>query len=79
MNLSVERARIKSGTIGYFDARSGNSQTPANSTLNQPIENSVVRPVAVTHSAAYRGVPTLFSATLHNAKSFLHGKPAMRW
>jgi len=75
VKLSVEKARIKSGTIGYFDARSGNSQTPANSALNQTIENSVVRPVAVTRSATCRAVRTLFSATLHNAKSFLHGKP----
>lgn len=35
----------------------------------------MVRPVAVACSATDRAVPTLFFATLHNAKSFLHGKP----
>lgn len=34
----------------------------------------MVRPLAVTGSATYRAVPTQFSATLDNAKSFVRGK-----
>ena len=78
VSLSVERVRVENGTISYFDARSGKSETlsAVNMALTQPIENGVARPIAVTGSASYRAVPMQFSATLADAESFLHGKPS---
>ena len=77
VDLSVDRVRIENGTISYFDARTGKSETlsAVSVALTEPFEGEA-RPLAVEGSATYRAAPMQFTAKLDDALGFLQGKPS---
>jgi uncharacterized protein involved in outer membrane biogenesis len=78
VDLSVDRVRIENGTISYFDARTGKSETlsAVSVALTEPFGVDAARPLAVEGSATYRAAPMQFTAKLDDALGFLQGKPS---
>jgi AsmA protein len=76
-SLSLERVKIEDGTITYFDARTGKTDTlsAVSVALTTGNTSADLRPLSLQGTMIYRSVPVTFDAKLDDLDALLKGEP----
>src|SRR5579864_1920715 len=76
-SLSLERIKIEDGTITYFDARSGKTDTLSAVSVFLTTQNTGAddRPLDLEGTLNFRSVPVKFDAKIDNLDAFIKGQP----